>query len=79
MSDPKPRPAASSIVRARFAVAPKIGGEELQAWHADRHKRHRCEAAQPGLVFTLVEGGDEDIETIVPWPNVVSYDRARRS
>ena len=78
MSNDRPPRQATSVLRARFVIPPKIGGEELQAWRADQHKKHTCEAQQAGLVFTPTTAG-EAVEIVVPWANVVSYDRGPRS
>lgn len=64
------------VTRARFVHPVKLGANELSMWSADRNVSHVCEATPAGLAFS--SGPDDASETVVPWANVVSYDRSRK-
>ena len=76
MTDSDAKPRKGTITRARFAHAEvKLGGNELKFWAADRHSGISVEAKPEGLVFRCEKS--EDVETVVPWPNVAAYERVR--
>ena len=74
--------AASSIVCVRLRDAIKIGGHEVASYRPATLTKESvpahvtCEPVRDGLVFQLADGVTE---LFVPWSNVLSVEREKRS
>lgn len=76
MSNEKPK---TAILRVRFVRDVKLGGNELGAWHHDKQRDWTADATAQGMVFTPRADGPVVADVVVPWANVISYERGARS